>query len=316
MGETHPSYIGNTRDMRSALMDTNYGPGISSINILQNQDEEASSFNDFKSYISTMNSKNIDTLYILVSAHGFKNGLALKDDLITANDFADSIASSTAQEINMIITSCYSGSLVDELQDKINVEGYIITAADSNHRSKRWVYEDNSDGNSFIIEDFANFLVDPATDTNQDHENDFKEVFNRVRSHGRPESTIGMPVITDYESYPIPTLSEWKQIFLTLFMLSLVMGFMRTTHSTFALSNGSIMHKITGANLLVFNKKLFYPVLKWLGSVVIFGFAGVIVVFGHVKMLDIIGTLFCAPLVAYILHLVISFVHDCEGISG
>ena len=107
---------------------------------------------------------------------------------------------------------------------------------------------------------------------------------------------------------PIPTLSEWKRIFLTLLMLSLVMGFMHTTSPTFGLSNGSSMFRITGTNLLAFNKQLFYFVLKWVGFVVALGLPGATVIFGHVSMLDIIGTLFCASLVAYILHLVVSFI--------
>ena len=117
-------------------------------------------------------------------------------------------------------------------------------------------------------------------------------------------------------SYSIPTLSEWKQIFLTLIMLSLVMGFMHKTHTKAALSNGDIMLRITDANFLVFNRHVYNSALKWVGVVVVLGLAGVTVVFGHLNMVDIIGTLFCAPLVAYILHLMISFVHDYKGISG
>ncbi len=116
-------------------------------------------------------------------------------------------------------------------------------------------------------------------------------------------------------SYPIPTLSEWKQIFLTLIMLSLVMGFMRKTHPKAALSNGGTMLKITDSNFLAFNRHVYSSALKWVSAVAVLGLAGAAVIFGHVSMLDIIGMLFCVPLVAYILHLVISFTNDYQGIS-
>ena len=114
----------------------------------------------------------------------------------------------------------------------------------------------------------------------------------------------------------IPTLSEWKQIFLTLLMLSLVMGFIPTQSTKLGLSNGSTMLRITGTNRLAFNKQLFYTVLKWVGFVVALGLAGATVIYGHVSMPDIIGTFFCAPLVAYILHLLVSFIRNYERYSS
>jgi hypothetical protein len=117
-------------------------------------------------------------------------------------------------------------------------------------------------------------------------------------------------------SYSIPTLSEWKQIFLTLIMLSLVMGFMRKTHPKAALSNGGTILSITDSNFLAFNRHVYNSALKWVGVVVVLGLAGATVIFGHVSALDITGTLFCAPLVAYILHLMIFFIHDYKDISG
>jgi hypothetical protein len=111
-------------------------------------------------------------------------------------------------------------------------------------------------------------------------------------------------------SQSIPTLSEWKQIFLTLIMLSLVMGFMRKTHPKAALSYGGTMLRITDSNFLAFNRHVYTSALKWVGVVVVLGLAGATVIFGHVSALDITGTLFCAPLVAYILHLVILCKND------
>ena len=114
----------------------------------------------------------------------------------------------------------------------------------------------------------------------------------------------------------IPTLSEWKQIFLTLLMLSLVMGFMRKTHPKAALPSCGTALRITDSNFLAFNRHVYTSALKWVGVVVVLGLAGATVIFGHVSALDITGTLFCAPLVAYILHLMISFVHDYILYSG
>ncbi|MBN1906175.1 MAG: hypothetical protein JW927_13875, partial [Deltaproteobacteria bacterium] len=106
------------------------------------------------------------------------------------------------------------------------------------------------------------------------------------------------------EATGIPTLSEWKQIFLTLLMLSLVMGFIPARSSRYNLNSGAIS-SIIGVNLIVFNKGLFWSVLKWIGLAVVLGLISTKVVFGHVSPLDITGTLFCAPLVAYILHFLI-----------
>jgi hypothetical protein len=79
----------------------------------------------------------------------------------------------------------------------------------------------------------------------------------------------------------IPTLSEWKQIFLTLIMLSLVMGFMRKTHPKAALSYGGTMLRITDSNFLAFNRHVYTSALKRVGVVVVLGLAGVTVASGH-----------------------------------
>ncbi len=112
----------------------------------------------------------------------------------------------------------------------------------------------------------------------------------------------------------IPTLSEWKQIIVTLILLSLVMGFMHKDNSQLALSSRSTLFRINVANLLAFNRRIYYSALKWVGIFTLLGLAGITIIFGHVSFFDIIGTLFCGPLVAYILHLVIIFFHSYEGI--
>jgi hypothetical protein len=113
----------------------------------------------------------------------------------------------------------------------------------------------------------------------------------------------------------IPTLSQWKKIFLTLIMLSLVMGFMRIQSPKLSFPNGGSLNEFNISSSLIFEPKLYMSVLKWVGVVVVLGLSGVTVVFNHVSILDIFGTLFCMPLVAYILHLVFLFIADFERTS-
>jgi hypothetical protein len=169
----------------------------------------------------------------------------------------------------------------------------------------------NDDGNHIVLFDYYDPLGNGIYTMEQT-----PETAQRLLRTWSELSTYRPLRRKDLESTAIPTLSEWKQIFLTLIMLSLVMGSVRKTHNTFVLPKGNTMLRITVANLLAFNKQLFCSVLKWVGIVVVLELTGATVIYGHVNMLDIIGTLFCAPLVAYILHLVISFMHDYEGISG
>jgi hypothetical protein len=115
----------------------------------------------------------------------------------------------------------------------------------------------------------------------------------------------------DEETSPIPTLSEWKRIFLTLLMMSLVLG--STRSSRLALSGGG-SHVASGA-FIVFDRRLYCSALKWVGPAVILGLAGATAVFGPVSMLDIAGTLCCAPLAAYIIHLVVPQGSTEEGTS-
>ena len=111
---------------------------------------------------------------------------------------------------------------------------------------------------------------------------------------------------------PIPTLSEWKQIFLTLFMLSLVMGFAHRGPHRLAFANGSAMFNGAGLNMLVFDNKVYFSIMKKVGLTVLLGLAAATAILGRVSILDITGTLFCAPLVAYILHLVALRIHDSK----
>jgi hypothetical protein len=123
--------------------------------------------------------------------------------------------------------------------------------------------------------------------------------------------TVGQ---TSQGSHSIPTLSEWKQIFLTLFMLSLVMGFIYKSTSKPTFSNNSSLTNLS--NFLIFDVELYKKVAKWIGVVVVLALAGATAIFGHMAVLDIMGALFCMPLVAYIIHLVIMFIRDYQYASA
>jgi hypothetical protein len=117
-------------------------------------------------------------------------------------------------------------------------------------------------------------------------------------------------LVLNYNNTAIPTLSEWKQIFLTLLMSSLVMGFVPARSSRFGLLSSCNVSGIVGLNMITFNKQLFFLVIKWISLAVVLGLISAKVVFGYLSPLDITGTFFCAPLVAYILHLIILFFCD------
>ncbi|AEB08885.1 amidase domain-containing protein [Desulfobacca acetoxidans] len=102
----------------------------------------------------------------------------------------------------------------------------------------------------------------------------------------------------------IPTLSEWKRIFFTMVMLSLVLGFVRGQSPVLPSACGSLCIA-SNAYRMAYNRKLFYKAIRWVYSAAALGLAGATAVFGYVSMPDIVGTLICAPLAAYILHLVL-----------
>ena len=101
---------------------------------------------------------------------------------------------------------------------------------------------------------------------------------------------------------------------MTLLILSLVMGVIPTRLRAFSLYSVNTVHTAHGM-YVVLNRQIFYLLLKWIGLATVLGLAGATVVFGRVSIPDMIGTVFCAPLAAYILHLVILFIRDHEGVS-
>ena len=299
-GSTESAFGRDVSHMTSALTNTSVGYGVSSSNVYSGNNI---SFADFQSAISQMNSNGVSELHFYISTHGSPNDMIkFSDGWVSKNDFISAIGQSTASTKHVVLDACYSGKFYNDLKQVVGEDGTAMTSTDENHTSRYFWF-----GSSFYSSTLTNYMEDPDTDKNSDGKVTYDEALDRLKSEGGWLPNLGHP-----KSASIPTLSEWKKIFLTLLMLSFVVGFTRNTHSTHAFSSSSTMFRIIGPNMLAFNSQLFYSVLKWVGVVVILGLAGATVIFGHVSVLDITGTLFCAPLVAYILHLVFSFVHDIE----
>ena len=53
----------------------------------------------------------------------------------------------------------------------------------------------------------------------------------------------------------------------------------------------------------IFSLPLFAKILAWTLIVVVAGLFGVILIFGHISTLDLIGTLVSSVIIAYIIHL-------------
>jgi hypothetical protein len=109
-------------------------------------------------------------------------------------------------------------------------------------------------------------------------------------------------------STSIPTLSEWKRIFLVLFIMSSSIAFIRhrkyvsvATEST----NNSINKFQWGK--AVFENNNYQMVFKWNGAAIILGtlLIGMSLIgmsYQKITFLDIIGLLICSPLLAYIIN--------------
>ena len=106
-------------------------------------------------------------------------------------------------------------------------------------------------------------------------------------------------------SQSIPTLSEWKQIFLTLLMLSFVMAFIYRHQP--GLTSNAVSFRTQSAQLQPksFCFKLFQKVMSSILLLVALGFSAAILLQCNLSSVDIVGTLFCAPVFGYIIHLVI-----------
>ena len=65
--------------------------------------------------------------------------------------------------------------------------------------------------------------------------------------------------------------------------------------------------------LFEFVPKIFFPVLAAALGVLAAGWAGAIWLHGELTTVDMVGSLICVPIVAYMVHLWIIYVRDAEG---
>lgn len=304
VGPDEPSGRGDINAMTTAFKNTSVGPGINSANILK---KEKASQSDLNQLISQANSAGFNPLYLHISGHGYKGTLDLANDTVSSTTLAISIAQSTASKIFISIDACHSGSLVSALKTAMPGRAEIVSSANESTKSDYWQFIDGSDGNGYFTETFAGYLTDPSADANNDGKVSYEEAYNKVKTDTSDKgikANKGKPVYQSYRDMVIPTLSEWKQIFLTLLMMSLVMGYIRSQSPGLAAVSCGGLQIVPGV-WMAFDKRLYLSVLKWTGLVVVSGLSAITAIFGPVSSLDIAGTLCCAPLVAYIVHLAV-----------
>lgn len=298
-------------------MNSNIGYGVPEENIIT---QENVTSGELRSLINTMNTKGVTTLHIYVVSHGYRDYIDFSRDshMTTATDFAGIMAGSTASSLHFTIDACNSGSLSNELQSTLGTRlSSISTSTDADSYAIFWEipYIPIDLGYWYFTEDLSDFMEDPASDTNNDGLVDYVEGVARVLKDGSSEAKQGKPQITS-GSASIPTVSEWKQIFLTLLMLSLVMGFVGNQSPKFSVGSVGIMHCARISRLVVLDRRLFSTVMQCVGAAVVLSLAGATLLFGSVSMLDMVSTLFCAPLVAYIVHLGILYMGEYRQERG
>ena len=100
----------------------------------------------------------------------------------------------------------------------------------------------------------------------------------------------------------IPTLSEWKRIFLTLFIVASGIAFMRyRQYAPAQFVEGLDKSKpIRGA--AIFEGASFRQISIWCSISAIIGMILILILYGKVTSLDILGIIICSPLLAYILN--------------
>lgn len=108
----------------------------------------------------------------------------------------------------------------------------------------------------------------------------------------------------------VPTLSQWKQIFFTLLMLSLVLGYTKQNSSKLVAIGENTAINLNKFNSIQINKALYQKTFLWVGFTITISLAVSTAFLEPISMIDISGVLFCAPLIAYILHLLIFYLNN------
>ncbi len=126
-GVSNPAFNGDVSRYHTAATASN-GLGISENNIITVQ---GASLSDLVQSITTMNNRGIDNLYIHVSSHGLEDKILLGGQRVSADDFAEVISNSDAEDITVSIAACKSGSLIDELSSEVEGKNLnVFTSSD------------------------------------------------------------------------------------------------------------------------------------------------------------------------------------------
>ena len=296
-GTHHNSFGRDVSNMVTALSDNSVGYGVTNIYSGTNQ-----TFSDFQTAITQMNNNGISELHVYISSHGNKNTIEFSGQLVSKVDFISAINNSSAATIHIVLDTCYSGTFYNDLSAVVGQNGTVITSTDSDHSAySLW--------NSWFTSALTGAMQNSNADTNNDGKVDYSEALNWVKTNGGWLPNIGNPKST----VSIPTLSEWKQIFFTLLMLSMVMGFNTNRVSELSRLRLNSLFKVSFFNLIIFKKRLFLKIQKWTFiATALFIIANHILI-NSISTLDIAGILLCSPLLTYIIHLLILFMDEYES---
>ena len=286
-GTHHQSFGRDVSNMVTALSNTSVGYGITNIYTGTNQ-----SFTDFQAAITQMNNSGVSELHVYISSHGGKNTIRFSDQSVSKSNFISAINSSNASTKHVVLDSCYSGTFYNDLSAVVGQDGSVITSTDSDHVARSlWT--------SWFTSALTDAMQNSDSDQNDDGKVDYGEALNWLKANGGWLPNIGNPKSSNDA---IPTLSEWGQIILVLSMLSLVLGF---TNQRNANTNDKYLNLPFGKdNFIIFDQRIYKKVIIWVVFVVVVGLIITTILLEHIKILDIIGALFCVPLISYILHII------------
>ena len=158
-GKSTPAFNGDVSRYYTAAT-SNDGLGISTGNIIL---IEGASLSDFNQAITTMNNNGISNLYIHVSSHGLENKILLGGQRVSADDFAEAISNSEAENLTVTIAACYSGSLINEISSATEGKNLsIFTSSDEKEDSYYFTAKDENDGYFFFTKELLEYLMDPS----------------------------------------------------------------------------------------------------------------------------------------------------------
>lgn len=288
-------------NFQSAIANSVTGPGIPTGNIIW---DSSCPYSDFVGHINTMNSNNAENLYVFMVMHGDQQGAVLDGEWHSNEDIADAIGQSTATNVNVVTESCYDGALVDELQET-GVVDTLVTATDGEHPAHGWDFVVYTIGGSFSKK-LSDFWQD-GTDTTTLEEAYEKVIYEECAWWDIICKEVKEQGPTINHSGPgIPSLSEWKRIFLILFLISSSFAFIRYREHSLAsatLIGESLSGKQWGK--AIFENGNRRSIAKWHVRAIIAGTILVGIFYREITFLDVIGILVCSPFLAYIMQVLL-----------